>query len=573
MTIKFRIVASVLLLLASTIAMFAGLWIAGVNGTLFLTMAVVAAFAVACAAITLVNLTNHFSQPLHRLGAFANTITSGSLNAELEGVFIGELQVLKSEIENMVHSLKQVMAEAERQKEEATRGAETTRTALQEAQAKEEKVQTMLSQMGDVAERARNVSNNVFTAVEQLSTQIEQVNDGVDVQRDRMAETATAMEQMNGTVYEVAQNASSAAHSAALSKENAETGASGVREAVQSIELIQQRVINLKETMGQLGQQADSISEVMTVINDIADQTNLLALNAAIEAARAGEAGRGFAVVADEVRKLAEKTMSATKEVGTAVQLIQTHARENVDAVDAAAKDIVMSTTAASESGRFMDEIVNIVEETAVQVSSIATASEEQSAASEEISLAVSDVTRIASETADGMSEAANALVEISSLVEELDTMIGGLAEGRIEEAASDGPLIQWSDDLSVTIDSIDEQHKVLVALINKLHAAMKERRSKEELMSVVTELKEYTVTHFQFEEELFAKHGYPDTPGHVEQHKKFVQQVLDFEQALVSGKATVTMDVMRFLKNWLTGHIKGTDKQYGPFLSAKGVN
>ena len=572
MSIRFRIVGSILLLLASTVAIFAVSWAMGAKGISFMIITGLTGLAILCAAITLVNLRSHFSIPLTELGRFAHTVSEGNLDASLEGQFIGELDILKQELGSMVNSLREAVREAERQNEAVKLQAQNTETALRDAKDKEEKVQHMLQNMSSVAERARDVSNSVFTAVEELSARIEQVNRGVDVQRDRMAETATAMEEMNGTVYEVAQNASSAAGSAAMSKENAETGAAGVRKAVESIEQIQQRIINLKNTMGQLGQQADSISEVMTVINDIADQTNLLALNAAIEAARAGEAGRGFAVVADEVRKLAEKTMTATKEVGTAVLLIQSHARENVEAVDAAAEDIVLSTDAASESGRFMEEIVSIVDETSVQVSSIATASEEQSAASEEINRAVSDVTRVATETADGMNEAASALAEISGLVEELDSMIEGLAEGRIEEAASDGPLIQWSDDLSVSVDSIDEQHKVLVQLINKLHTAMKERRSNTELVAVVEELKHYTVTHFQYEEKLFARHGYPDTPEHVEQHKLFVQQVLDFEESLRTGKATVTMDVMRFLKNWLTGHIKGTDKQYSSFLCAKGV-
>ena len=338
---------------------------------------------------------------------------------------------------------------------------------------------------------------------------IEQVNSGVDIQHERMTETATAMEEMNCTVLEVAQNAANAANSASESKSNAETGADGVRRAVESIMQMEQRILSLKETMGQLGMQANAISQIMVTISDIADQTNLLALNAAIEAARAGDAGRGFAVVADEVRKLAEKTMNATQEVGSAVDRIQSHAQQNVKAVELAAHDIALSTEAATESGQFMEEIVTIVDETAIQVSSIATASEEQSAASEEINRAILDVTRVASETAIGMSSAANAIVEISGLVEELDSMISSLSQGNLEgAAATDGPLLIWSNDLSVGLDSIDEQHKVLVSLINELHSAMKARRSHSELLDVIDNLKNYTVTHFGYEEELFAKHG-----------------------------------------------------------------
>ncbi|UZP67265.1 bacteriohemerythrin [Desulfovibrio mangrovi] len=533
-----------------------------------------AAFGAAVLLIVLLGLRRDLFTPLGNLRAYSQKIAGGKLDAQPEGSYAHELHFLKDDIDKMVTNLKAKMAEADALGREANQRAEETAKALQDAEEQRKTVQKLFDTMTAVANKAQGVSHKVFASVEELSRQIEVVNNGVDIQRDRMTETATAMEEMNGTVFEVAQNASSAAQSAARSKENAETGAKGVRKAVDSIEQIQQRIMSLKETMGQLGQQADSISQIMVTISDIADQTNLLALNAAIEAARAGEAGRGFAVVADEVRKLAEKTMHATKEVGDAVKLIQTHARENVQAVEMAAKDIVISTEAATESGRFMEEIVHIVDETAMQVSSIATASEEQSAASEEINRAVSEVTRVASETAEGMSVSAKALVEISGLVEELDTVIQSLASGKATgvDTNGNGDLFTWTDDLALNIKSIDDQHKRLVQLINSLHRAMKERRSKEHLIKIVDELKNYTVTHFKFEEDLFAKHRYPETPDHIRQHEKFVEKVLDFEEGLKSGKLTVTMDVMRFLKEWLMKHINGTDRRYTPFLREKGV-
>ena len=540
---------------------------------LFLELAC-AAFGAFVLLIILLGLRRDLFSPLASLRAYSQKVADGKLDARPEGEYAHELLSLKDDIGTMVANLKTKMAEADALGREANLRAEETAKALQEAEKQRQTVQQLFDTMTAVANKAQGVSQKVFASVEELSRQIEVVNNGVDIQRDRMTETATAMEEMNGTVYEVAQNASSAAQSAAHSKDNAETGAKGVRKAVESIEKIQQRIMSLKDTMGQLGKQADSISQIMVTISDIADQTNLLALNAAIEAARAGDAGRGFAVVADEVRKLAEKTMNATKEVGDAVKLIQSHARENVQAVELAAKDIVISTDAASESGRFMEEIVHIVDETAMQVSSIATASEEQSAASEEINRAVSEVTRVASDTAEGMTVAARALVEISGLVEELDTVIQSLASGKATgvDTNGNGDLFTWTPDLALGIKSIDDQHKRLVHLINSLHKAMKERRSKDHLISIVDELKNYTVTHFKFEEDLFAKHKYAETPGHIQQHVKFVEKVLDFEEGLKSGKLTVTMDVMRFLKEWLMKHINGTDRRYAPFLKQKGV-
>ncbi len=269
--------------------------------------------------------------------------------------------------------------------------------------------------------------------------------------------------------------------------------------------------------------------------------------------------------------------MTATKEVGQAIGNIQAHAKENVAAVESAASDIVASTEAANESGRFMEEIVRIVDETAGQVQSIAAASEEQSAASEEINRAVAEVTRVAGDTADGMARSAQALMEVHSLVEELDHMIQGMAGAKQGSDALGGltggeVFIPWSTTLSVGITSIDEQHKVLVNLINELHAAMRQRRGANVLNDVLGRLKDYTVKHFKYEEKLFAQHGYPEAEAHAQIHSKLVEKVLDFAEDIRAGRATVSMDLLRFLKSWLTDHIMGTDKKYGPFLTGRGV-
>ncbi|GHV54337.1 hypothetical protein FACS1894206_06890 [Deltaproteobacteria bacterium] len=145
---------------------------------------------------------------------------------------------------------------------------------------------------------------------------------GAEMQRARVESTASAMTEMNSTVMEVARNAGQASEQSEKTKDKANDGAELVNQVVKAINLVNKISGVLQTNMQELGAQAESIGGVMNVISDIADQTNLLALNAAIEAARAGEAGRGFAVVADEVRKLAEKTMSATQEVGGSITAI-----------------------------------------------------------------------------------------------------------------------------------------------------------------------------------------------------------------------------------------------------------
>jgi methyl-accepting chemotaxis protein len=235
------------------------------------------------------------------------------------------------------------------------------------------------------------------------------------------------MTEMNSTVLEVARNAGQAAEQSEMTRNKATDGATLVNKVVHSINLVNKVATTLQTNMRELGSQAESIGGVMNVISDIADQTNLLALNAAIEAARAGEAGRGFAVVADEVRKLAEKTMTATQEVGANITAIQQSARTNINEVGEAAKAITDATDLANTSGQALTEIVNLASANSSVVTSIATAAEEQSATSEEINQSIEEISKIVGNTADGMHQASQALHELAQTAQELNTVMGGL--------------------------------------------------------------------------------------------------------------------------------------------------
>ncbi|WP_051822837.1 bacteriohemerythrin [Desulfonatronum thiodismutans] len=530
---------------------------------------------VALAVMMFVTLRRHVLVPLRSISAFAGEVAQGNWEAGLGGQFQYELLELKEALTRMVANLRTLNEDALRKGERAELEAASAQEGMEQARRQEHKVSSLMDRMTETAGKARNVSERVFAGINELSDQVDAVNQGVAVQHDRMTEISTAMEEMNATVLEVARNASMAAEHADNSQEKADTGAKEVLRTVESFEHIRERIFTLKETMGRLGVQVGGIGKIMTVISDIADQTNLLALNAAIEAARAGDAGRGFAVVADEVRKLAEKTMSATVEVRNAVDAIQAHTHENIQSLETTTEDIVASTEAATKAGGLMREILDLVEETTSMVTSIATAAEEQSATSEEINRAVTDVTRIASETSEGMDRSARALVEIASQVEELDTVTQAITGGGSVDMVASGDsdaLFRWSDDLSVDIPGIDDQHKTLVGMINELHAAMKQGKSREALLKIFERLREYTASHFAHEEKLFKKHGYSETEEHIAAHKAFVNKVVEWERVVSSGKATVSMEIMRFLKQWLTGHIMGVDKRYGPFLKQKGV-
>ena len=279
----------------------------------------------------------------------------------------------------------------------------------------------------DAAERARSLSQRMAAASGQLSVQVNEAMTGAREQAERATETATAMDQMNSAVGEVARSTHHAATNAEQTEAQARVGHDIVNEVASSINQVSAMASKLKDNMSDLGDQAEDIGRVMTVITDIADQTNLLALNAAIEAARAGEAGRGFAVVADEVRKLAEKTMTATTEVGESIGAIQGGTRQNITETDGVAEVVQNCSSLAASAGESLAEIVELSNNSTEQIQEIAAAAEQQSASSEQIAEATDEVHKISQATSHAMTESVNACAELSAIVEELNELIEGL--------------------------------------------------------------------------------------------------------------------------------------------------
>ena len=283
--------------------------------------------------------------------------------------------------------------------------------------------------------RLKSVVTGLNAAAEALSAQLGDTKAKSDQVAERMAETATAMEEMNSTVLEVAGNAESAAQSSASVQERAQGGTGLMLRTIENIKSVQERSLGLKQDMAGLDQQSRDIGTVLTLIRDIADQTNLLALNAAIEAARAGEAGRGFAVVADEVRKLAEKTMSATREVESAIESIQEGTNQSAATVDSAVAAIEEAGHMGEESGHSLQRISALAEDSSSRVSAIATAATEQSAASEEINRNISEVNQLSAAIAEAMEGASGQVRDMAEQAHVLKDILDAIRAQGTDQA------------------------------------------------------------------------------------------------------------------------------------------
>ena len=359
------------------------------------------------------------------LNAIAHRVVDGDYNVDDGGKKMG----VYGSIVEMVNALKTNIENAQRESENAKEQSRKAQEAMEQAEAASTEAQSKTEAMLVAADKLEQVGSVVSSASTELSAQIEQSDRGAAESAQRLSEAATAMNEMNATVQEVAKNADSASVASAETREKAEAGAQVVEKAVRSIDQVHQMSLELKDDMTQLNEHAQDITRIMGVISDIADQTNLLALNAAIEAARAGEAGRGFAVVADEVRKLAEKTMASTNDVGNAIKAIQESTAKSMTGVDNAVERIGEANELASRSGQALEEIVATVEVTADQVNAIATASEEQSAASEEINQSIVQVNDMSRQTAEAMAEAAKAVSDLAAQAQGLTALIQELKE------------------------------------------------------------------------------------------------------------------------------------------------
>lgn len=274
-----------------------------------------------------------------------------------------------------------------------------------------------LSEVTEAVQATASASNEISSSSEEMAA-------GAQEQSAQTSEVASAVEQMTKTIMETTKNSSRAAEAAKNSGVIAKEGGKVVNETIEGMNRVALVVKKSADTVQALGKSSDQIGEIIQVIDDIADQTNLLALNAAIEAARAGEQGRGFAVVADEVRKLAERTTKATKEIATMIKQIQKDTEGAVVSMKLGTEEVEKGKALADKAGQSLTEIIRGSEEVVDLVTQVAAASEEQSSAAEQISKNIEGISNVTNESTAGVQEIARASEDLSRLTINLQDLI-----------------------------------------------------------------------------------------------------------------------------------------------------
>jgi len=357
------------------------------------------------------------SRPIVEIARVARDVATGDVDHHIEVSSRDEVGVLAASFRDLIAYMKTLAAAAERI-------ADNDLTVKIEPKSDKDVLgrsfKTMAANLSGVIRRLGDNAGQLVSAATEISSSSEQMSHGAANQAQQVRQVATAIEEMAATIVESARNAGDATETSRAASDTAAAGGQIVSDTIKGMQRIADTVRQSAASITKLAQSADQIGEIIGVIDEIADQTNLLALNAAIEAARAGEQGRGFAVVADEVRKLAERTGKATGEIAGMIKGIQKETEDAVTSMQSGIIQVDKGRELADKAGNSLSEIVNMSQRVMDMVRQIATAADEQSTAADEISKNVELVSSITKETATGAEQSAAAAEVLNRQAESL---------------------------------------------------------------------------------------------------------------------------------------------------------
>lgn len=399
---------------------WSGVWLNVALGSVGLGATLLAAFAIIRA----------INGSLRRTVEFAQAVSEGDLSRDLACPGRDEIGLLCQAIQHMVERLRLTIRHAEETGREAANKAEQCRLAEQDIQRRLDEESALIEHQVRAADQLEDAVGELALAFSGLVENVRQAGRGAENQKGMAEQMALAMEDMNGLVAAVGRKAARATDKVRLASAAADSVGAISREMGASMGTVRDQVASLRTNMSELNRSVESIGAIVGVINDISDQTNLLALNAAIEAARAGEAGRGFAVVADEVRKLAEKTMSATNDVRRSIESVQSMTRAYATDMSQTAQTVEALGELSDQAGTAVHEIVALVADASEEARAIGLAVEEHARAGGILQEGVDAVRNISVSTADAMESSIRVMEDATHQVEALRGLVRGLREG-----------------------------------------------------------------------------------------------------------------------------------------------
>ncbi|MEW6723414.1 MAG: methyl-accepting chemotaxis protein [Bacillota bacterium] len=416
--------------------------------------------AIAVAALL---LSNNLARPLVRLATEAQRVAEGDLSSDLEpSRRQDEIGRLSNAFRSMVASMRGVVGQMAEAAEELSLGSRELSTGASEATEATHQISATIQQVAAGTISQTQQANELVRALSQLRQAIDGIANGAAQQAEAVDKASRETAQMVNAVERVASNAEEVAQSATQTRESAERGAVAVHDTVEGMDRIRHAVLEAAKEIRSLGTYSEQIGQIIQVISEIAEQTNLLALNAAIEAARAGEHGRGFAVVADAVRQLAERSAVSTKEIAKLVATIQAGIDRAVKGMDTGTHEVEGGSRLAAHAGKALDEIKQLVNGTTDQIQEISAATQQIVANTRVLVRAIDDVATIAEENSAATQQMAAYSIQVAGSADN----IAAITE---EAAASAEEVSASSEEVTASVQHFAQAAQALFQLAGRL--------------------------------------------------------------------------------------------------------